>query len=70
MVDGVVPEYLEANRRMMPSEHWEGFEAQVTALYDRMARSEITPTWATVFDFETRAPQTVMRLAQAKGLSP
>lgn len=70
MVDGVVPEYLQATQRMIPPEHWEAFRTQVTALYDRMARIEITPTWATVFDFETRAPQAVMQLAQAKCLTP
>jgi hypothetical protein len=69
IVDGVVPEYLAANRRMMPQPAWEPFEQQVTALYDRMARIELRPTWATVFDFQTRAPQTVMRLAAEKGLA-
>jgi hypothetical protein len=69
-VDGVVPEYLAANRRMFPREAYEAFEQQVTALYDRMARIEITPTWATVLDFQTRAPRTVMKLAAAKGMGP
>lgn len=67
-VDGVVPEFLKANRRMIPAEAWDGFEQQVTALYDRMARIEITPTWAKVLDFQTRAPETVMKLAAAKGM--
>ncbi|NQX27825.1 pyridoxamine 5'-phosphate oxidase family protein [Microbacteriaceae bacterium VKM Ac-2854] len=67
-VDGVVPEFFEANRRMIPAEAWDGFEQQVTALYDRMARIEITPTWAKVLDFQTRAPETVMKLAAAKGM--
>ncbi|NQX13624.1 pyridoxamine 5'-phosphate oxidase family protein [Microbacteriaceae bacterium VKM Ac-2855] len=67
-VDGVVPEFLEGSRRVVPAEDWDGFERQVTALYDRMARIEITPTWAKVLDFETRAPETVMKLAAAKGL--
>ena len=70
VVDGVVPEYLAANRRMLPAEAYEGFREQVTALYDRMARIEVTPTWATVLDFQTRAPRTVMELAAAKGLVP
>lgn len=69
-VDGVVPEYLEANRRMMPEETWEAFEQQVTFLYDRMARIEITPTWVKILDFQTRAPETVMKLADAKGFVP
>lgn len=65
--EGVVPEYLAANRRMLPGKDFEGFERQVTELYDRMARIEIIPTWAKVLDFETRAPETVMKLAAAKG---
>jgi hypothetical protein len=69
-VDGVVPEYLAANRRMLPPGAHAAFEQQVTALYDRMARIEITPTWATVLDFQTRAPRTVMKIAAAKGLTP
>jgi hypothetical protein len=69
-VDGVVPEYLEANRRMIPAEAWEGFEQQVTFLYDRMARIAIRPTWAKMLDFQTRAPETVMKLAAAKGAGP
>lgn len=69
IVDGVVPEYLEANRRVSAPETWEAFEQGVTALYDRMARIEITPTWASMLDFVTRAPETVMKLAADKGLS-
>lgn len=68
VVDGIVPEYLEANRRMIGEEGFEEFREQVTALYDRMAKITITPTWAKVLDFETRAPETVMRIAQEKGL--
>jgi hypothetical protein len=69
-VDGVVPEYLTASRRMIPEEGWAPFEKEVTFLYDRMARIEITPTWAKVLDFETRAPEAVMRIAAAKGPTP
>lgn len=69
LVDGVVPEYLEANRRMIPEGNFAAFEEQVTTLYERMARIEITPTWAKVLDFETRAPETVMKLAAEKGMA-
>jgi hypothetical protein len=55
-VDGVVPEFLEANRRRIPAESFEAFEQEVTALFVRMARIEITPTWAKVLD-ETRPPE-------------
>lgn len=30
---------------------------------------DITPTWAKVLDFETRAPTSVMELASAKGMA-
>lgn len=69
VVEGVVPEYLEANRRMIPEDAYPAFEQQVTQLYDRMARIDITPTWAKVLDFETRAPSAVMELAAAKGMT-
>lgn len=68
-VEGVVPEYLEANRRMIPEDAYPAFKKQVTELYDRMARIEIAPTWAKMLDFETRAPSSVMELASAKGLT-
>ncbi|WP_420112919.1 pyridoxamine 5'-phosphate oxidase family protein [Pseudactinotalea sp.] len=68
MVDGVVPEYLEGARRSFQGEAFESFREQVTALYDRMAKITLTPTWAKVLDFETRAPEMVERLARAKGL--
>jgi hypothetical protein len=55
---------------MMPREAWEPFERQVTYLYDRMARIEITPNWAKVLDFQTRAPETVMKLSEQKGPMP
>lgn len=67
VVDGVVPEYLEANRRMFSEQDFPAFEEQVRALYDRMARIDITPTWAKIHDFETRAPAAVMKLAASKG---
>lgn len=67
-VDGVLPEYLEANRKMFSAAAFPAFEAEVRRLYDRMARIDITPTWAKVLDFETRAPEAVMQLAAAKGL--
>ena len=69
-VDGVAPEYLAASRRAIPPDAWPAFEEEVTALYDRMARIAITPTWARVFDFQTRAPAAVTRLMAAKGLAP
>lgn len=43
-VDGVLPEYLEANRKMFSAAAFPAFEAEVRRLYDRMARIDITPT--------------------------
>ena len=65
-MDGVFPEYVAAARKVTPAEEFPRWEAGVQALYDRMARIDITPTWATVHDFETRIPQAVAELARAK----
>jgi hypothetical protein len=54
-VDGVVPEFLEANKRRVPAEAHAELEAGLAAAFPRMARIEVTPTWATVLD-ETRPP--------------
>src|SRR5690606_34109457 len=43
-VDGVLPEHLEANRKMFSAAAFPAFEAEVRRLYDRMARTDITPT--------------------------
>ncbi len=50
IVDGVVPEYLAAARKSMGDDA-AAFEANVRAMYDRMARIAITPTWARFYDF-------------------
>ncbi len=63
---GVPDEYVEASRRFIPAEMFAGWEQQVRDLYDEMARIAITPTWAKVLDFETRAPAAVARLAREK----
>ncbi len=56
IVDGPPWEYLEASKKQVAPEMWEGFEKQVRATYKQMARIAITPEWAKVFDFVTRAP--------------
>jgi hypothetical protein len=53
VVDGVVPEYLEAAAKSMEGEQLAGFEAGVRETYDRMARISIVPDWARYFDFGT-----------------
>jgi Pyridoxamine 5'-phosphate oxidase len=66
LVDGVFPEYVEAARKVTPAEEFPDWEAGVRALYDRMARIDVTPTWAKVHDFETRLPQAVDELVRTK----
>ncbi|MEO8392445.1 MAG: pyridoxamine 5'-phosphate oxidase family protein [Chloroflexota bacterium] len=56
VVDGIPWEYLEASKKQVTPEMWEGFEKGVRATYKQMARIAITPEWAKVFDFVTRAP--------------
>ncbi|GAB2598826.1 pyridoxamine 5'-phosphate oxidase family protein [Pseudactinotalea suaedae] len=68
MVDGVVPEYLEGARRTLGDDALPAFREEVTALYDRMAKITLTPTWARVYDFETRIPDNLVRLMREKGL--
>ena len=66
LVDGVFPEYVAGARRVTPAEEFPRWEAGVHALYDQMARIDVTPTWATVHDFETRIPKAVEDLARSK----
>ena len=66
MVDGVFPEYVAAARKVTPAEEFPQWEAGVNALYDRMARIDVTPTWVKIHDFETRLPQAVADLVKAK----
>jgi hypothetical protein len=64
VVDGVVPEYLAAARQTMDAEAATEFEKNVSAMYDRMARIAITPTWVRYFDFGAgRLPRFLQELA-------
>ena len=67
VVDGVLPEYLDAARRRYDPERYAAFEAGVRGLYRQMARIAITPTWAKVLDFETRLPKPVEDLIRQQG---
>jgi hypothetical protein len=62
MVDGVPDEFVEASRRFIGEEGMPEWKAGVRALYKQMAIIRITPTWAKVFDFETRLPGSVEEL--------
>src|SRR3954465_5474610 len=66
VVDGVFPEYVAASRKLTPAEEFPKWEEGVNALYDRMGRIDITPTWVKIHDFETRLPQAVEDLVKAK----
>ena len=66
LVEGVFPDYVAAARKVTPAEEFPQWEAGVNALYARMARIDVTPTWATVHDFETRMPQAVEELVRTK----
>jgi hypothetical protein len=66
MVDGVFPDYVAGAKKLIPAGEFPKWETGVHALYDEMARIDITPTWVTVHDFETRIPQAVQDLARAK----
>jgi DNA-binding transcriptional LysR family regulator len=51
VLDGPVPEYLEAAAKSMEGEELAAFEAACRETYDRMARISIVPDWARYFDF-------------------
>jgi hypothetical protein len=62
IVDGVPQEYLDASKRYIPPEEWDGFVNEVHGLYKQMARISMTPEWAKLIDFETSLPVAVERL--------
>ena len=62
IVDGVPDEYVEASRKTVSARGAEDFGGAVRAMYDRMARISIEPTWARLNDFETTLPREVERV--------
>jgi hypothetical protein len=65
-IDGVPAGYLEASHRTMPAGAWQGFDAQVRALYRSMVAITITAKWAKLLDFEATAPTAVERLMRER----
>ncbi len=65
-VDGVPDAYVEAARKVVPPEHFEGWEQGVRALYDQMVLITIEPGWAKLLDFETTIPKAVEDLVLAR----
>jgi hypothetical protein len=66
LVDGVPEEYVSASRKVVPVEHFEGWEQGVRALYDEMVVITVEPDWAKLLDFETTIPQAVEDLIRAR----
>jgi hypothetical protein len=65
IVDGVVPEYLDAARRTMDARAAAEFEQNVRAMYGQMARIAITPHWVRYWDFGAgRMPRFLQELAK------
>jgi hypothetical protein len=66
LVEGVFPEFVTGSKKQIPAEELASWESGVHALYDQMARIDITPTWVRIHDFDTRVPKAVEDLAKAK----
>jgi hypothetical protein len=62
VVEGVPDEFVEASRRFVGEDSMPEWEAGVRAMYKQMAIIRVTPTWAKIFDFETRFPGPVEEL--------
>ena len=65
LVDGVPDSYVEASRKLVPAEHFEGWEQGVRALYEQMIVITVEPEWAKLLDFETTIPRAVEDLVSA-----
>ena len=65
-LEGVADEYVAASRKLVPRAEFEGWQAGVRGLYDRMVRITIEPDWAKLLDFETTLPKAVDDLVHAK----
>jgi hypothetical protein len=65
LVDGVPAEYIEASRKLVPAEQFDGWEAGIRSLYQQMVRITIDPDWAKLLDFETTIPKAVEDLVRA-----
>jgi hypothetical protein len=64
IIDGVVPEYLAAARKVMDAAAAAEFERNVRGMYKQMARIAITPLWVRFYDFGAgRMPRFLQELA-------
>lgn len=65
VVDGVVPEYLDAARKSMGAEAAAEFEQNVRGMYDKMVCIAITPRWVRFYDFGAgRVPRYLQKLVE------
>jgi hypothetical protein len=64
ILDGVVPEYLQAARKYLGDEGGREFEKEARGMYKQMARIVIEPEWAKLIDFQTRLPSALEELAK------
>ena len=69
VVEGV-PSVPGGTRKFVPAAGWSSFEAQVRAMYKRMARITIEPEWAKLLDFETRFPRAIEELIREQAGKP
>jgi hypothetical protein len=66
-VDGIPDEYYEANGTyQMTPEQRAAWVTEVRALYERMVRIVVTPTWAKLIDFEETLPTAVEELMRRR----
>ncbi|WP_062434568.1 pyridoxamine 5'-phosphate oxidase family protein [Herbidospora daliensis] len=65
-VEGVPGSYIEAARKLVPAEHFAGWEQGVRELYDQMVVICVDPEWAKLLDFETTLPKAVEDLLLAR----
>jgi hypothetical protein len=67
ILDHVSDDYIEASRKLVPTDQFAGWESGVRALYTTMAMITIMPDWAKLLDFETTIPKAVEELVKAHG---
>ena len=64
VLDGIVPEYVEAAQHYYGARAAEIWLSRMRAAAPRMARLTVTPTWARVLDIASLMPELVEALAE------
>jgi nitroimidazol reductase NimA-like FMN-containing flavoprotein (pyridoxamine 5'-phosphate oxidase superfamily) len=66
IVDGVPAEFIDSARKVVPEGQIAEYESGARAMYDRMVRISITPSWARYYDFGAgRMPRFLKEMAGA-----